>query len=351
MLEVGVPTAVAARYFAQLRTKLVLEPDSLEVRGVWRTQNARRSELRGWREFSNRNGRWVELYRSEGLGKFSVPGGLEGQDELRDWLRASPGSVPNLDEQDAAEIVQQIERELGSTGVAGHPLLGRAKIIQASLTGALISLGIGASLDVSRALSMAALWVFLLAPWVAMLLMFRSPLLWTAFRPSPDPRVKLEAALLLPAFFVWRASEAARTAHLVHSMQLMGWVVLAGVVYAGMLMRWALGSVKKVGAVLLVLLCAGLYGAGAARSADVLADHSTALWHTTTVIEKRQTQGKGAANYVRLAPWGGLSSVDEASVRWAFYKKVAVGEPVCVRWHPGALRAAWYTVAACPKRP
>ena len=212
-------------------------------------------------------------------------------------------------------------------------------------------LGIGASLDVSRSLSMAALWVFLLAPWVAMLLMFRFPLLWTAFRSGPDPRVKLEAALLLPAFFVWRTSEAARTAHFVDSMQLTGWVVLAGIVYAEMLMRWALGSVKKIWAVLLVLLCAGLYGAGAARSADVLADHSAATLDRTIVVGKRQTQGKDAANYVQLAPWGGLSRVDEASVRLAFYKRVAVGEAVCVRRHPGALGAAWYTVAMCPERP
>ena len=104
---------MAAWSFAQLRTKLILESDSLEVRGVWRTQKARRSELEVWREFYSRNGRWVELYRSEGLGSISVPSGLEGQEELRDGLRATPGAVPNLDERDAAEIVQRIERELG----------------------------------------------------------------------------------------------------------------------------------------------------------------------------------------------------------------------------------------------
>jgi hypothetical protein len=87
-----------------LRSRLILDGDRIELRAALRTFTANRNEIQGLRSIENQYNRWTRIYLRDGGDAFNVSSSFSGNDDFVAWLKG----VPNLDQQDAAQIMRQV---------------------------------------------------------------------------------------------------------------------------------------------------------------------------------------------------------------------------------------------------
>jgi hypothetical protein len=104
-----------------------------------------------------------------------------------------------------------------------------------------------------------------------------------------------------------------------------------------------------VGAVIFLALYGAAYGYGALIFADIRFDRAPAQPFQALVENRYVSRGRnGPAYTLVLAPFGPVTKQVRASVSAASYAALDVGAVACVALHPGALKMAWFTAAACP---
>jgi hypothetical protein len=91
----------------------------------------------------------------------------------------------------------------------------------------------------------------------------------------------------------------------------------------------------------------GAYAFGVLAQANVRLDQSPQAVLRSHVLEKHLGHSRITTYRLALAPWGPLTTPEDATVPAEVYDRVQVDDTVCVRLHDGALGLAWYAVAAC----
>jgi hypothetical protein len=99
---------------------------------------------------------------------------------------------------------------------------------------------------------------------------------------------------------------------------------------------------------LVIALCAALYGYGATSVVDIQLDFSAGAVTPVQVLDKHEYRGRHSHTYdLYLPAWGPRTGQNSIEVSPATYDAVNIGDPVCITLHPGAIGLPWFTSAAC----
>jgi hypothetical protein len=316
------------------------------VQSWLRTSSADKSEIEGFRRFSSRNGNGVRLYLKDGRGSFTVSSAFSGKEDFEQWLEG----IPDLDQRDAQQIQQQFDQQQ-ALGADGNPRGNSRRQAAATMIGLYIALGLTvlAVFFGSPLLRAISIFLLLLFPLLAALLIYSAPLLFTLFKRKPDPRSDLTLAVLGPLLaLVLSYSFASTPAHIVQPFSL-------AYLYVGLFAFYAvlLGPIAwkgpTPGRTLFALLAFGaLYSVFAVNAVDTAPDRSPPTGFQTVVFRKYVTYGRSTHYYLRLAPWGPVTDTPSVQVSRHLYHAVKTGDTVCVEEHPGILNAPWYRLNLCP---
>ena len=277
------------------RSRLTIEGTRIEVRGVFKEKTADLSEIEGFRTVSSRNGSYTMLQLKEGRGTISIPSSFDTDDDYRAYFQ----QIEDLDERDRKALLAQIEQQqdLGATPEERVATLKSAKTwsILALVVSGAAALALNFGEPVLQQPSTAVLG---LAPFAAVFLVLRSPLLYAVFKRKKDPRAELSFILLVAGFgFLIRMREISFV-----SMQplLLLMAIAAGVVIFGFYSSVQGGSSR--GALFGLLLLAGLYGYGLITVTDTIFDRTAGVSYSAPVVGKHIVSGRSTTYYLRLAP-------------------------------------------------
>ncbi len=343
----AVVLAVLCIFFATLalRSRLIIDKDHIEVRGVFRERSAELNEIEGFRTISDRNGSFTKFYLKQGRGAFKMSNYFATDADFQAWLQ----EVTDLDKRDRDTLLDEISRQqdLGATPEERLATLSRAKTT--SILALVIAVAAAAAVNFGEPFLQVPFAIALaLVPIGLAMLVQRSPLLYAVFKRKSDPRAELSYALMLASFgFLIRN----RGVHLVSTQPLLLMIAIIALAYCAAFFRAASQSTSPIGAMFGLLFFAGLYSYGMIVTADSLADRSKTSTYSVEVTGKRISRGRSTTYYLRLAPWGPMNSPNEVSVSRSTYDGFAPGQQLCLSLHQGRLDAPWYTPVSCSAPP
>ncbi len=138
-----------------------------------------------------------------------------------------------------------------------------------------------------------------------------------------------------------------------NDFQTIGWKVqlLLSALIGGALFIWGVlvdrSIVTKWKPLLLFLFSAWIYGFSAPVAANKLLDAGEAQTFRATVIGKRQSGRKVKSKYLKLEPWGPMTTAQSVRVPGDVWEQSRPGDVVCIRMKNGALFIPWYEVKYC----
>lgn len=342
----GIPGLILA--LSAVRSRLILEGDQLELRSALRTRAVRRDDIDGLQRIRNANGTFTRIFLKERRGVLTVSGAFTGNADLEEWLKG----LPDVDQRNAARIEEMIDSH-STAGVASQPheqLMGKARKWASGMTAAAGLACIAAAVPYDRVYFTGML-ALLVVPPIGIFLLHRWPLLFTTFKAKVDPRADLIWFILLSGFGVLVSMAfSSNPTHLVGdpspSMLWSGMAVFLA--FVGSLARNIWRSPGRAAGLLLASILGIVYSVGLVDAADTMPDESTPSFFRTWIVEKHEYRGRRSTTYyLRLAPWGPVSSADNVSVPVGIYNRSALGDPVCLALHRGFLRAPWYERLSC----
>lgn len=324
-----------------LFARLVIDQDHIEVRGAFRERSAEASEIEGYRTISSRNGSFTKFFLKQGSGTFTMPNSFAVDDAYRAWLQ----KIPNLDNINRDALLNEIsqQQDLGATPEERLATLSQAK------TSSILALVVACAAAVAAnfgapALEVPFAVVLALVPVALLLMIQRSPLLYTAFKRKADPRADLCYALMAATFGLLLR---ARGIHLV-SLQSVGVaVVLITLVYCAVFFRSYGQSPSPVGTGFIMILFGFMYSFGLVSVADALGDNSKVSVYSVQVTGKHSTTGRSTSYILELAPWGPMQRSSNLGVSRTMYDQFVTGDQVCLALHDGRLHAPWYAQVSC----
>jgi hypothetical protein len=254
-------------------------------------------------------------------------------------------NIPDLDAEVAKAFVAAIDAnaDLGSTPAERQRRLAAARSIARYAIWA--NLGLFAWTYIYPRPYEWVILVLAVIPWAAIVIMARSPGLYTFNAPRGSGRPDLTVLLISPGFLLMLRA--------ILDVQVLDWphlfewaLILAAVLIVTIV--WAIPAAReKFGTLALILIMTLPYGYGAGALGNTLLDHSTALSYPTTVYRMFVTNGKHRTPTLRLGPWGPRTTAEDAAVSWDLYRSTRVGETVCAQLHAGALGIRWFRIAKC----
>ncbi|MDP9054288.1 MAG: hypothetical protein M3N93_08300, partial [Acidobacteriota bacterium] len=329
------------------RSRLILEQDVIEVHSGFRAHRVTREEIEGLRTIENQYGRWTRVYLKHDRGAFNVSASFTGGDDLERWFKG----IPDLDQRDA----DAIKKEVSGGYSPATPDTNNSNTFDWAENWA-----IGFSV-LAGAVSIPVIWVsdafiyrtalclLLACPPVAIILLHRFPLLFTAFRRKPDPRGDLGFLIVWPgAGVMYSFLTANDPSHLVDSLQLAYWVLLILAGFVGALFQTVWRSPSRGAVFFFIVLCGGMYSIGLVNAINTLPDRSLPRPYRTRISKMHEIHSsKGTRYYLLVAPWGPMIYPDNINVPMRTYNTSRVGDSVCFGLHPGFLRAPWYALMPC----
>ncbi len=326
------------------RAAIRLTATAVDVYGSFRTTTVDRRAINGYRVTNIQGIDVLEIYHTdfatqeEVKTKISI---LFKKDEVFDaWFE----KIPNLNEMEIAASNAELESDerLGPTREVRLRNITKARWVARVLTAITFSTLAWAWLYPRPYMAMFLIVAAL--PWLAIALCAR----WDSAFSIDDiglktARADLTRILIMPGFVL--GLRAINDAALLEPWSL--------VIPSAFLLAAMLGIVVWIAPVyrekhLKTLTLAALlvaYSASTIAIANFLFDRKTPSEQLVTVVNKRYTTGKSAANYLLLAAWGPRLDEHEVKVTGEFYHSINVGETVCMRHHAGAARLAWYAVS------
>ena len=338
------PLAFAAYFLLLgLRSRIVIEGSQIAVRGAFTDKSADLSEIEGLRTVSSRNGSYTRLILKEGRGSITISNSFNTDDAYSEFFQ----KIPDLDERDREALLREIEQQqdLGSTPEERLSALSRAKTLSIVLLVVTVLLGIAVAFGAKFLdLSTVRLCTVLLAaaPLLAGYFAWRSPLLYAVVKNKKDPRAEVSFIPFIAGLaLIFNTSSD-------HFVTMQPLYPTWGVAAIGLLALYATGAKSSArGAIVALLLFAGIYGYGLAAAADIAFDNSPAVPYTTTVVGGHVSHGKSTSYYLRLAPWGPVDRQSDVSVSHSTYQNSHIGDNVCLVLHSGSLHAQWFRVVPC----
>jgi hypothetical protein len=324
-----------------MRSRVIIEGSRLEIRGAFTDRSAEISEIEGYRTVSSRNGKYTQIYLTNGRKPISFSNLFEKDSAFDSWFRR----IPNLDRRDRDELLDRISHEegLGATPQDRLDALSQAK------TNSILALAIAGAATVAANWGIPALYVpfsfvLVLIPIALAILLHRAPLLYAVFKRKADPRAEFVYALVVASFGLLIR---ARGIHFV-SLQSVGVVIAVIVIgYLGAFYHSLFDSTSPTRTFFALLLFATLYGYGAVVVADAVGDGSSARHFAPQVVRKHFTTGRSRSYYLVLEPWGPILHTNSLGVSKRVYDKAEPGDRVCLDLRQGRLNAAWYAQVPC----
>jgi len=328
-----------------LRSRVVIDGTRIEVRDAFRDRAADLSEIEGFRTISSRNGRYTQLCLKEGRGKVTISQSFDTDDDYRAWFQ----QLTDLDARDRDMLLDEISRDsqLGSTPEERLNALKQAKTISIAIIAAAVAAAVGLSFGASDLHLLSAV-VLALVPVVEILLMQRSPLLYTVFKKKADPRAELSIALIIAGFGLFLG---VRNLHFVSMQPILLMAVPVALVYIASFFNSARKNSSPIGSLYGLLVFSALYSYPLVVLADTLLDAAKPDSYTVPVIGKHMVHGRSTTYYLDLAPWGPLQNPNKISVSSSFYRDAEPGDQICLDLHPGRLHAPWYQRVDCSVAP
>jgi uncharacterized protein (DUF697 family) len=324
-----------------LRSRVIIEGARLEIRGAFTDRSAEISEIEGYRTISSRNGKYTQIFLSNGASPLSFSNLFDRDSTFDSWFRR----IPNLDERDRDALLEKIsnEQQLGATPQDRLGALSQAK------TNSILALAIAVAAAIAANWGIPALYVpfsfaLALVPIALAVLLHRAPLLYVVFKRKADPRAELVYALVAASFGLLIR---ARSVHFV-SLRSVGMVIAIIVIaYLGAFYHSLFESNSPTRTFFALLLFSGLYAYGAIVVADAVGDTSSAAHYAPQVVRKYYTTGRSRSFYLVVEPWGPISHANRLGVSKQIYDKAEPGDRGCLDLRAGRLNAAWYTQVPC----
>lgn len=323
------------------RGRVVIDGSRIEIRGAIQEKSADLSEIEGYRTISTRNGSYYRIFLKDHRGSMTFSRDFDTDSSFNRWFK----QIPNLDQSDREAMLDEISHDtaLGSTPEERMGALASAKtvstfILIVTVVAALVLDFAGPEFRFPAAIVVAV------APMVVLFFTFRSPLLYTAFKPKADPRAEVAYTFFAAGFGLLIHADSI---HFV-SLQSIAWmVVLVALACMGALWESFRGTIGIAGRVLGLLFFVGIYAYGLIVAADTLPDRSPASTFTTNVIGKHISSGRSTSYYLHLAPWGPVEHTNSISVSSKIYHNTEIGDEICLALHRGTLHQPWYTKVSC----
>jgi hypothetical protein len=326
-----------------LRSRVVLNADDIEVRGVFSTQRIRRGNIAAWRIAPTNFVSTLELFLAE-TGDKTVRIGMTMRTDpsFEDWF----ASIPNRDAEEVPESEARVRTDvdLGSSIEERSARLDNAARIGKWLTG----LACTASLwgwFYPRPYQFAIAVLVALSASVLFLKLRRTGLYQIDGRRN-DIRPSLAVPFIVPSAVL--ALRAILDFSFLEWKSLLAWVFVVGAGLTFLLANSDAVMLKHRFAIASTFLFASMYAFGVLAQADTFFDRSPRETFQATVLGKHSSQGRsGTTWYINVAPWGPMTSADDVSVSRSVYVSVSAGETVCINLASGALKIPWYVVTTC----
>jgi hypothetical protein len=323
------------------RSRLILDGTRIEVRTAFGERTAEFRDIEGCRTISTRYGTEKRLQLKSGGGTLTVSNDFETDGEFGAWMRR----LPDLDNIDRESMLEEIKRreDLGAKPEERLGALANAKSIAifASIAAVALALVLGFAdplLELPAGISLAA------APAVVFLLMRRSPLLYTIFKPKGDPRPDLLFVLMASSFGFLLA---VRGVHLVSWTSLLPSILSLAAVYLAPVLLGKPDPTTLMGKVIACLFFAALYGYGVSVAVDASLDTRLPEPYRATVTGKHEYHGRSTTYTLYLAPWGPVEHSNRLNVTGTFYRATETGDQVCLDLYPGTLHVQWFRHVDC----
>lgn len=327
------------------RARVILKPDSIESRELFRRRALLRDQILGYRIQQNPRApaSLVLVPRDSSRKKLKFTTYYNFDQTFWDWIEA----LPNLDQEDqrAAQREMLENAEIGTTPQDRLVAVENAKKLATFFTVAASAVcAWGWFYPEPYWLVMGLL---MGVPWFAFAITMRSGGLFRIDSRRNDPHPTVAIPFLLPGCVL-----AVRAAS---DINLLEW---RAVLYLAILLGFALGAMAIIayrslrahkGAMLAFVLLTILYSYGASVGANVIFDRAGATIFRATVIRKHVVSGRHTGYQLSLSPWGPQQEPSEVSISRQWYESLEPGDTVCTALHQGALHNRWYTVQPCPE--
>jgi hypothetical protein len=330
-----------------LKSAIVLKPDQLEIRELWRVRRVRRADIETQQVLRPPNSPAVLVLRLKvpSNRKIKLPIMWNVDSTWQDWF----SKIPNVDVEAAKAFEATVDNnaDLGATPAERQQKLAAARSLARIAIFANTGLIFWAFIY-PRPYDLVIL-VLAALPWVAVWIMARSPGLYTLNAPRGSGRPDLTILLISPGFLLML--RALQDVHILDWQRLLPMAVLVAIALMGSLL-WALPSTReKPGMLVLTLVLVLAYGYGVTSLGNALLDRTSGSIYPATVNGKYVTSGRGKTPMLRLGPWGPNAAGEDVGVAWDLYRGTAVGEKVCAHSYPGAFGIPWFRVTQCEPKP
>ncbi len=321
-----------------MRGKLVLYGDRCEYTGILATRIMRTSEVKETRNVKQQYGHLVATVVLKSGRKITISDFGHLDDPLTDWLNGFPNA-------EAEAEVKRSDRLMANPAFGSNPT-EREHHINADvqlLNGlrwpcyALFLWGMVWPYPYTTCLS-----ILVMMPPIGLVATFASRGRWTMLDENAGKLSIGTGLFMSPAMVL--ALRAFLDDHTVDWTAPAAWSAGAAVVLVGLngLIERRLSPAGMAGLVCLW----GLYAWGGLLYADTTFDSSTATSLRARVLD--MTEGEHD-HTLRLSAWGTRPAGNEVAVGGRFYRKLHVGDTICVHVYPGRLNWPWYAVGRCPQ--
>ena len=326
-----------------LRTRVVLNADSIELHGAFSKRNLWRPDIAARRLMPMQHGSPVIRFepRSESLSRALVlPQFLETDAAFADWIAA----IPDLD---AAEQKASLDTYLQDAELDGSKDEMMARLASAARTAKVLTFATFAVCGwvwfhpspYDLAIACAAI-----IPWIAVGLAARNGSLYRLNASRNEVGADVSAPVLVPGFAL--LVRALFDCHVFdwNKVWMLTIVVAAVCVLLMMLLVRELRGAALISSVLMLA-----YAYGAVVIANFRLDRGEPEVFTAEVLGARVSTGKSTSYYLELGPWGPRTDAEEVDVGKDYYTQASHREAVCVYLYKGALGVRWFEVWDCPR--
>jgi hypothetical protein len=329
----------------------VLEADAIVSRGLFSTRRIKRADIVGYRALRNQYNPYagVELVGRDGH-RMKVQS--FGSPAVEKWL----ASVPDIEvvERDQSRAALASDPMLGATPAVRHAAIARMKAVQYALYG------------FAGVVWMCLLFLPSAIPW-ARVLAGLSPLAALAIVVATQRRMRLLSGgtdgrpHVAGLFWAAAALGFAAIGELQHFVVDKAWAFGASALVAiaacgacwnidpHSMTRGPDGRLPNFGNMLALFIALFAWSIGGIVWFNIRADHAPARIFKSTVVSEQVIRGRGSGYYVDIGPWEPYPKGNEVE-SLPLYRALRVGDPICLRLHPGALRLRWFQAGPCLPR-
>jgi hypothetical protein len=342
-LAATIATGAAFYIVDTLTSVIVLLADLLEIHELWRVRRILRTNIEGRQVLHPPNSPAVLVLtlKAPSKRKIKLPVMWTTDSTWTAWF----ASIPDVDAEAAKSFEAEVasNTELGSTPEERQKRLTIARLFARYATW--VNMGLFAWAYIYPRPYQLMILVLAVIPWTAIVIMARSPGLYTLNAHRGSGRPDLTLLLISPGILL--ALRAFLDVHSLDWQRLLQCALIVAMLLMGSVI-WALPAAReRIGLLLLTLVLLIPYGYGVSALGNALLDHASASSYPTMVYRMFVTSGRSKTPTLRLGPWGPRATPEDTAVSWDLYRKTRVGETVCAQLHAGALGVRWFQITKC----